>query len=137
MGIAIIWAIITIVGVVLCIIDYYTDKLGEFLCGVSLSCVVASVIAFVLMLGGFLDSHIDKDLRYKNWEKEYKGLEARIIVWNGGGEDEGLWEDVEKYNAKLELHKKCASNFFINWYCEQECNKFELFEIPPHERSKK
>jgi len=137
MGIAIIWAIITIVGVVLCIIEHYTCKLGDFLCGICLSCIIVSMITFTFMFGCFLNSHIDKNFAYNNWEKEYKGLEARITVWNDGGEEDSLWEDVEKYNAKLELHKKCANNFFINWYCEQECNKFEPFDIPPHERSGK
>ena len=73
---------------------------------------------------------------YKEWNRKYLGLEARIEAWNNGGEDQYLWDDVKEFNSDLEDAQHWANSYWTNWMNEQACNEFETFDIPEYKRSK-
>lgn len=72
---------------------------------------------------------------YKEWNRKHAGLEARIEVWNKGGEDPYLWDDVKEFNSDLEYAQYWANNYWTNWMNERACNEFETFDIPDYRRS--
>lgn len=72
---------------------------------------------------------------YKEWNRKYLGLEARIEAWNNGGEDQYLWDDVKDFNSDLKDAQYWANNYWTNWMNEQACNEFETFDIPEYKRS--
>ncbi len=72
---------------------------------------------------------------YKEWNRKYLGLEARIEAWNNGGEDLYLWDDVREFNSDLEFAQSWANNYWTSWLNEQACNEFEKFDIPEYKRN--
>lgn len=72
---------------------------------------------------------------YKEWNRKHLGLEARIEVWNKGGEDPYLWDDVKEFNSDLEYAQYWANNCWTNWMNERACNEFETFDIPEYKRN--
>lgn len=77
------------------------------------------------------------NLYYKEWNRKYLGLEARIEAWNKGGEDPYLWEDVKEFNSDFEYAQYWANNYWTNWMNERACNEFETFDIPDYRGSNK
>lgn len=72
---------------------------------------------------------------YKEWNRKYSGLEARIEAWNKGGEDPYLWDDVKEFNSDLKEAQNWANNRWTDWMNEQACNEFETFDIPEYKRN--
>ena len=73
---------------------------------------------------------------HKEWEAEYKSLNARIYYWDThlDDEDETLWDDVEAYNNKLTEAKRLASSPWTNILNEKACYDFETFELRERRR---
>ena len=72
---------------------------------------------------------------YREWNRKYLGLEARIEAWNKGVEDPYLWDDVKEFNSDLKEAQHWANSYWTNWMKEQACNEFKSFDIPDYERS--
>jgi len=68
---------------------------------------------------------------YKEWDSRYRGLSARITLWENGAEDPNLWDEVEKYNNDLTDAQYWANNKWTNWWNEYACNDFDVIEDIP------
>jgi len=68
---------------------------------------------------------------YKEWDSRYRGLSARITLWENGAEDPNLWDEVEKYNSDLTDAQYWANNKWTNWWNEYACNDFDVIEDIP------
>lgn len=73
---------------------------------------------------------------YKEWDAEYKSLNARVYYWDThlDYEDETLWDDVEAYNLKLTEAKRLASSPWTNILNEKACYDFETIELRERQR---
>lgn len=98
--------------------------------------LIFSIIGFYLIGIHLAMANISTEIDYKKWDKEYRGLAARIELWYGGAEDNELWENVKDYNSKLKNAQIWANSPWTNWLHERECNKFETFDMPNYERKK-
>lgn len=97
---------------------------------------IFSVTGFFLIGMHLAMANISTEIDYKKWDKEYRGLAARIELWYEGAEDDELWENVKDYNLKLKNAQIWANSPWTNWLHERECNKFETFDMPNYERKK-
>lgn len=95
-------------------------------------------LIFLLMGGALIARERTKGAYtsyYREWNRKYLGLEARIEAWNKGGEDPYLWDDVKKFNSDLKNAQYWSNNYWTSWMNERACNEFETFKIPEYKRS--
>lgn len=71
------------------------------------------------------------ELHYQEWDSRYRGLSARITLWENGAEDPNLWDEVKKYNSDLTDAQYLADNKWTNWWNEYACNEFNIIEDIP------
>ena len=113
-----------------CLIIYSNTDCGDWLAGVGIGSIIASIIAIIFISICIIDVQVNRDISYQNKLYEREMLEYRVnnmednVVGN-----EMLYNDIVEFNNELRSIKKWANSPWTNWFNNQMIASMDYIEI--------